>query len=427
MYIASPGRLGVLLGIALIAVFAVLVMLGQMTVSAAAAAALALMLIGAALISVLLGQQPPREVANQSNTDTPLDAAETVVAAMPEPVIVLDRDGRIVMRNAQAELQLGGLPLGQRLSSTVRSPTLLDALRSVTESGQTVKVDYEQRVPFERRFETHIAPFGNAGSNSAPPEAVLLLFRDLTQQEKVERMRADFVAHASHELRTPLAAVLGFIETLQGAARNDSDARDRFLNLMQAQANRMSRLIEDLLSLSRIELNAHIRPAATVDLEQTVRHVIEYMAPLARDTGLEVRATYSEDPLKVQGDRDELVQVFQNLLENALKYAHTGGAVDISVAAASNEDADPVAEIAIRDYGPGIAREHLPRLTERFYRVDVTDSRARGGTGLGLAIVKHIVNRHRGRLLVDSTPDEGSTFTVQLPIEPAREDNARAA
>jgi two-component system phosphate regulon sensor histidine kinase PhoR len=187
---------------------------------------------------------------------------------------------------------------------------------------------------------------------------------------------------------------------------------------MQAQALRMKRLIEDLLSLSRIELNAHIRPDTTIDLEQAVRHVVEYLAPLARDAGIEVIGTYPQAPIMVQGDWDELVQVFQNLIENAVKYGGEGGSIDVEVVRGADAGGAPVAEVSVRDHGPGIAPEHIPRLTERFYRIDVGSSRAKGGTGLGLAIVKHIVNRHRGRLVVKSELGAGSTFTVRLPARP---------
>ena len=226
-------------------------------------------------------------------------------------------------------------------------------------------------------------------------------------------MRADFAANASHELRTPLAALAGFIETLQGSARDDSAARARFLPIMQAQATRMARLIDDLLSLSRIELNAHLRPDKQVDLVAIVRQVADSLQTLARDRGVEIALTTARpDRLVVLGDRDELMRVLENLIENALKYAASGKRIDIMLAI----DGAREALISVRDYGPGIAPEHLPRLTERFYRVDVSESRAQGGTGLGLALVKHILNRHGGRLTIDSIAGQGATFTAHLPL-----------
>jgi two-component system phosphate regulon sensor histidine kinase PhoR len=231
-------------------------------------------------------------------------------------------------------------------------------------------------------------------------------------------MRADFVANASHELRTPLASLSGFIETLQGSARDDAQARQRFLGIMKAQANRMARLIDDLLSLSRIELKAHLQPATPVDLVGIVRQVADSLQTLARDRGVEIKIEKPEKPLAVRGDRDELIRVFENLVENALKYGAPGKRVDISLARKVGSGGEEEATVSVRDYGPGIADEHIPRLTERFYRVDVAESRAQGGTGLGLALVKHIVARHRGRLVINSVLGKGATFTIRLPLVP---------
>jgi two-component system phosphate regulon sensor histidine kinase PhoR len=243
---------------------------------------------------------------------------------------------------------------------------------------------------------------------------VLMTFHDLTPLRRVEEMRADFVANASHELRTPLAALSGFIETLQGSARDDAKARARFLAIMQDQARRMARLIDDLLSLSRIELNAHRRPDTPVDLVPIIRQVADGLETLAHDRGVVIDVE-AANALTVPGDRDELVRLFENLIENALKYGAPGKRVDIKLSESVSAEGAPEARVGVRDYGPGIAPEHLPRLTERFYRVDVRESRAQGGTGLGLALVKHILNRHRGRLSIESVPGAGATFTVYLP------------
>jgi two-component system phosphate regulon sensor histidine kinase PhoR len=229
-------------------------------------------------------------------------------------------------------------------------------------------------------------------------------------------MRADFVANVSHELRTPLAALTGFIETLQGPARDDPAARERFLGIMQAQAWRMARLIDDLLSLSRIELRAHQRPDTLVDLVPIVHQVTDGLETLARDRGVNIEVVDSDTALTVLGDRDELIRLFENLVENGLKYGASGRRVEITLGRKQGADGKEEARVAVRDFGPGIAAEHLPRLTERFYRVDVGESRAQGGTGLGLALVKHILNRHHGRLTIDSKPGEGATFTVRLPL-----------
>jgi two-component system phosphate regulon sensor histidine kinase PhoR len=261
--------------------------------------------------------------------------------------------------------------------------------------------------------------------------ALIIALTDETERLKTDRMRADFVANASHELRTPLASVLGFIETLQGPARDDAKARDEFLDIMLKQANRMTRLIEDLLSLSRIELREHTRPTDAVDVEHLVRNTAELLELQARERGSEIVITAADVPA-VTGDANELGQVFQNLLTNALKYGGDHGTVDVSIGLSEERPPSmpgrgPCVRIAVTDHGEGIAREHLPRLTERFYRVDTARSRQLGGTGLGLAIVKHIVNRHRGAMTVDSEIGKGSTFAVHLPPAVAPRMASRAA
>jgi two-component system, OmpR family, phosphate regulon sensor histidine kinase PhoR len=269
-------------------------------------------------------------------------------------------------------------------------------------------------VPIDRWFEVIVKPV-RRDPKLRMPDLVLMTFHDLTPLRRVEEMRADFVANASHELRTPLAALSGFIETLQGSARDDAKARERFLPIMQEQARRMARLIDDLLSLSRIELNAHRRPDTPVDLVPIVRQVADGLQTLARDRGVTVHID-AANAMRVPGDRDELVRVFENLVENALKYGAAGKRVDIGFSEGESPEGEQEARISVRDYGPGIAPEHVPRLTERFYRVDVRESRAQGGTGLGLALVKHILNRHHGRLLIESMPGAGATFTIYLPL-----------
>jgi two-component system phosphate regulon sensor histidine kinase PhoR len=244
---------------------------------------------------------------------------------------------------------------------------------------------------------------------------MLMTFHDQTPLRRVEEMRADFVANASHELRTPLAALSGFIDTLQGQAKDDPKARERFLGIMHNQATRMARLIDDLLSLSRVELSAHVRPDTLVDLLPIIRQVADGLEPLARERQVEVEIHLPEPPVMIAGDREELLRLFENLIENALKYGASGGRVIVSLTSSRATDGAQEVRVMVRDFGPGIAPEHLPRLTERFYRVDVGDSRSQGGTGLGLSLVKHILNRHRGRLLIESVPKQGATFTACFP------------
>ncbi|MGA2941173.1 MAG: ATP-binding protein [Xanthobacteraceae bacterium] len=341
------------------------------------------------------------------------DPLRAVVAGLPDPVIALDSEGRVLSLNEHARALAPALRQGEPVSLALRMPELIEAISRALARGEDQRVEFSERGPIDRWFQAIIMPVRRDPALSKP-DLVLMTFHDLTPLRRVEEMRADFVANASHELRTPLAALSGFIETLQGSARDDAKARERFLAIMREQAHRMARLIDDLLSLSRIELNAHRRPDTPVDLVPIVRQVVDSLETLARDRGVAVNVE-AANALTVLGDRDELVRIFENLVENALKYGAPGKRVDIKLGASMSAENEPEAQVSIRDYGPGIAPEHLPRLTERFYRVDVKESRAQGGTGLGLALVKHILNRHRGRLTIESAPGAGASFTIHLP------------
>jgi two-component system phosphate regulon sensor histidine kinase PhoR len=288
-------------------------------------------------------------------------------------------------------------------------------VREGLRSGEASSIEHGERVPSERWYQVRIGRAEGVASDRDSGACFLLTFRDITEARRMDRMRSDFVANASHELRTPLASLTGFLETLQGPARDDPKARDRFLAIMLDQAERMSRLIDDLMSLSRLELRSHVAPAGTVELQPLLAHVCDTLRPLAAELGVTIRFEASATDLKVRGDRDELIQVFQNLIENACKYGQSGGAVDVSLIAGGTGDTPQgVIDVAVRDYGPGIAPEHVPRLTERFYRADVETSRSKKGTGLGLAIVKHILTRHRARLMIRSQPGHGSVFAVRF-------------
>ena len=338
--------------------------------------------------------------------------ASKLIGAMPEPAIIVGEDGRAAAANKPALALLPALRVGEPLVLALRSPDVIDAIRLVTTNGEAETALWSERVPIERLFEVCVAPLAtDAGS----VVATLLTLRDLTESRRVERMRADFIANASHELRTPLASLLGFVETLQGSAHADARARDKFLAIMREQGRRMARLIDDLLSLSRIEQKQHVKPQAAVDLSQAARHVVDTLAPMAQDRGVEIKLA-ADLPVIVCGDRDELVRVAENLIENAIKYGARPGAaggnrVEVTVGKTAKDGT-----LAVRDFGRGIPPEHLPRLTERFYRVDAGQSRAKNGTGLGLAIVKHIMARHRGRLTITSRMEQGSTFTAIVPL-----------
>jgi two-component system phosphate regulon sensor histidine kinase PhoR len=364
--------------------------------------ALALVVLAAAIAPG--ASQPVSREAKARSGALP-DELAAILSGLPDPVLVLDGRGLVAAFNERARQTLGEIRTGEPVSFALRVPEVLEAVRNASHAPQTVL--YVERTPVERWREAHVAQ-ASLGTGARP--ATVIALRDLTEQRRSERMRGDFVANASHELRTPLASLLGFIETLQGPAKNDVAARDKFLEIMRAQANRMSRLIDDLLSLSRIELKAHVRPRSVVDLGELVRTVADSLQPLAseRDVAIEL----SLAPVNVLGDRDELIRVAENLIENAIKYGRSGRRVEVTVAAGDG------ARLVVRDFGPGVAPEHLPRLTERFYRVDVGDSRDKGGTGLGLALVKHIIQRHGGKLSIDSVPGEGATFAVLLREAP---------
>jgi two-component system phosphate regulon sensor histidine kinase PhoR len=341
---------------------------------------------------------------------------EQLIGGLPGAAIVLDREGRVIAFNEAATGIAPALRRGEPALIALRMPDLVDAIRRAAKRREPQRVEFFERVPLDRWFEAFVTPVRLVTGGEGAVDILLMTFNDLTPLRRVEEMRADFIANASHELRTPLAALLGFIETLQGTAKDDTEARAKFLAIMQGQATRMARLIDDLLSLSRIELNVHLQPNTPVDLAPIVRQVVDGLQTLARDRGVEIKVAVPPDTLMVLGERDELIRALENLVENALKYGAAGKRVDITVTRGQTRAGTPEARVVVRDYGPGIAPEHLPRLTERFYRVDVADSRAQGGTGLGLALVKHVLNRHGGRLTIESTLGAGAAFTMHLPL-----------
>jgi two-component system phosphate regulon sensor histidine kinase PhoR len=347
----------------------------------------------------------------------PVEAAavNAIVAGMPDPAVLLDRAGRVIHLNAAAAQLAPALRKNELAQFALRSPEIITALREAIATTEPRRATYLDHVPVDRWMELIITPVPVPTTFGGTDKCMLMTFHDQTPLRRVEEMRADFVANASHELRTPLAALSGFIDTLQGPAKEDAKARERFLAIMHTQATRMARLIDDLLSLSRVELSAHVRPDTMVDIVPIIRQVADGLEPLARERQVVVDIDLPEGPVVIAGDREELLRVFENLIENALKYGASGGRIIVSLTPALSSDGTPEVRVMVRDFGPGIAPEHLPRLTERFYRVDVGDSRAQGGTGLGLSLVKHILNRHRGRLLIESVPKNGAAFTACFP------------
>lgn len=350
---------------------------------------------------------------------------EMLFDSLPDPLLLLDPSRRMVRANQAARQVFGEKVVGRDLSAVLRDPAVLEACDIALAGQHPEETEFIFPGAVERSFRVRLERLGDSPAGDA---AVVLALHDLTTVRRMEQMRADFIANASHELRTPLATLSGFIETLRGPARDDAPARERFLGIMQETAARMTRLVNDLLSLSRIELSEHSAPSQAVDLAAVVETTIESVRSLAKAKDMTIILSIAEGARVVVGQSDELVQLVLNLLDNAIKYGRDGTDVTVSLETVEGRLAAAggrAIQLSVQDQGEGIAREHLPRLTERFYRVNTARSRKLGGTGLGLAIVKHIVNRHRGVLNVDSVPGKGSRFSVCLPAM-TEEDAMRA-
>lgn len=335
-------------------------------------------------------------------------SAENLAAAVTDPLIVFDDGASIIHANAAALAAFGDLPAGMSLQLKFRAPEMQALIDASLPGGGSQSVDFIDKLPVERVYRVTASSVGHGS------RLHVLLFKDQSEARRIDRMRADFIANASHEMRTPLASIAGFIETLRGPARNDPAAREQFLQIMQNQTGRMARLIDDMLSLSRLEMKPYLKAGARVDLKQVLDSVIDSLAPVAGENGLAIERQFANGPMEVPGDRDELYQVFENLLENACKYGQDGDRVVVSIEP-GDKGGQPGIDVTIRDFGPGIAEEHIPRVTERFYRIDSETAQSRKGTGLGLAIVKHILTRHHGRLSIQSELGKGAAFTVHLP------------
>jgi two-component system phosphate regulon sensor histidine kinase PhoR len=349
----------------------------------------------------------PMETA--ASTDLALRAERAIPEVLPHPLLVLGADHRLLRANAEARRELG-----PDAAAVLRHPTLRAALDRARAEDAAQKVELVLPAPVPRQWQASVAALDPTPDGGQ----FLVVLTDRTREGAAERMRADFVANASHELRTPLTSLIGFIETLRGPAADDPAATQRFLGIMGEQAARMERLIADLLSLSRIELGEHQRPSEPVDLAALARRTAAALEPLFKARGAALRLDLAPDLPKAPGDADQIAQVLQNLLDNALRHGRADGTVRLSAHLAAPGGGWPHREgvvLSVADDGPGIPREHIPRLTERFYRVDRGRSRAAGGTGLGLAIVKHIVNRHRGQLRIESRDGNGAVFSVWLP------------
>ena len=341
------------------------------------------------------------------------DVLEAILSAIPLPALSIDASERIAAANTEALTLIGQQAIGRNYVTMLRQPALLDAIEATLSDGRPRTTRYlGNDGAQDTTFRVSCRAVPGIGTGTA-----ILTFEDVTHVEQASQMRRDFVANVSHELRTPLTALMGFIETLRGPARNDPKAAERFLDIMQDEAERMNRLVGDLMSLNRVEGAERVRPTETVVLNDVLDSTLRTLRSLASEAGVEINRDFGDAPVALTGDADQLKQVFTNLIENAIKYGGSGGRVAVRMTTSAREPAlrAPGVRVQITDNGPGIDTVHLPRITERFYRADDHRSRALGGTGLGLAIVKHIINRHRGRLRVESVLGEGAIFTVILP------------
>lgn len=353
--------------------------------------------------------RPPAPIA--AVTPQP-EVAISVAELFEQPVIMLDE--RLFVRGftPQAKVIFPALEAGRVVALAVRDPDALALLDRARTADDEIVAQVAELIGAQRQWRMRVRRMAQTDRPGAA--RVVALLEDISEQRALERLRVDFVANASHELRTPLASLLGYVETLQGPARNDPAARERFLAIMREQATRMARLIDDLLSLSRAELRAHQAPRGDADLALAVREIIESLRLSAQDRGVAIHLDAPATPVMLRADRDDLLRLCENLIENALKYGRDGKRVDVSIAVS-----DRTVELSVRDHGAGIAPEHIPRLTERFYRIDASHSRETGGTGLGLAIVKHIAARHGAKLEIESRLGEGSRFAVIFPAQAA--------
>ncbi|WMT91614.1 ATP-binding protein [Pelagibacterium sp. H642] len=370
--------------------------------------------IAIAAVTAIAARSTPGEVEDEESHDLSLEldaAVERFADILTEPCLIINERAVLTYRNAAAVRQFPRARLGDPLAFTLRDPDLVAAIDAAVETGSAQSTELHISVPNDTWYRASVVPY-------RPSEGerffIVITLYDFTEQKRTDRMRTDFIANASHELRTPLTSLMGFIDTLQGPAAKDEAARGRFLGIMRSQSERMSGLIDDLLSLSRIELRQHVKPTTEVNLNLLLREVSESLEPQLKAENLELELKLPEQTVSVIGDRQELFEVVENLAENAIKYGGGGGKVEIALVAGGSRSGTHHA-ITVTDFGAGIAEEHVPRLTERFYRVDAESSRKKKGTGLGLAIVKHIVARHHGHLSIRSKLGEGTRVEILLP------------
>mgnify|MGYP001372747544 CR=1 FL=1 len=334
-----------------------------------------------------------------------------ILGILPFPALAITAEEKISFMNVMAMQLFGQGLIGRHYVNALRYPNLLDAIEATLKDKELRNARYQGTIA-QREVVYEVS------CNFDLADHLILIFDDKSGIEDANQMRRDFIANVSHELKTPLTALIGFVETLQATAKDDPNAREQFLAIMKSEAQRMDRLIADLLSLSRVEASERVRPTQRVNLKDAVTESIEALVPLIEKSNPKLVIELSKSPIEVMGEGDQLRQVFINLLENAIKYGKNGGVITISLSEPYYEPKlrKDAVSLSVKDEGIGIDPIHIPRLTERFYRVDTHRSREMGGTGLGLAIVKHIMNRHRGRFMIDSTLGSGTEVKLLLPV-----------
>lgn len=369
----------------------------------------------AVLLLISKGDEPtvasvPARIRSSNSKSDSSKERNALADALQHPVFIVDQAGIINFANTASKNVFEGVRTGEQIFTRFRNPELRRTIENAISDSTAETLEYHQRITGDRWFNVEIAPIPSEDS-----KLFAISFHDFSESKRIDQMRSDFIANASHELRTPLASLIGYLETLKGPAKNDPKASERFVEVMLDQSERMTRLVNDLLSLSGIEMKSHVKPSKIVDLMEIIRTVVDSLDKLARQMGVEILISSDAASYRVLGDRDELVQVFENLVENGCKYGDDGGRVEIDLKTEASEESSFVT-VSVRDFGPGIPLEHQHRITERFYRVDVARSREKQGTGLGLAIVKHILQRHGTRLVLNPNLDEGAEFSVKLPL-----------
>lgn len=352
-----------------------------------------------------------QEIQETYNTKITYQVVKGLLNILPSPYILIDRNGRLTFINAEAKSIVPDSQIGSHISNVFRSPVFLSAVENAILKDKEKILSFEIETPQFRQLKAHIFFI----SSSKIPNSfndIFIQFTDESTHIRSEKIRTDFVANASHELRTPLTSIMGYIETLQGHAKKDVKMQKVFLDLMNKQAGKMERLISDLMSLSRLEIDELKPISSTCSVKEIIEELVNSLKPLSVDNNVSLSFKIPKNFSSVIGDPSQLRQLFSNLIENAIKYSGKKSKVNIYISKEKNKD---MFGVVVEDNGHGVAPEHLSRLTERFYRANSNTEIEKEGTGLGLSIVKHILIRHRGKLQIDSKLGKGSKFIAWLP------------